>query len=164
MLVSVSGWSGPSLAFRSFSVSSKSGRARSSFAGGRYALGQVVHARERVGVVGAELGRASLTGLLEADRIWRLPSRAATRPDGSAERPPPAGRRPLRLPSCAGRPSTSSLGQQSACQRLGPPARHLADVQVGRRSSLRMSLPFSICASRFWACRDWPSSRPAAAA
>ena len=31
MLASVSGWSGPSLAFLSFSVSSKSGRARSSF-------------------------------------------------------------------------------------------------------------------------------------
>ena len=37
MLMSVSGWSGPSFAFWSFSVSSQSGRARSSFPAARYA-------------------------------------------------------------------------------------------------------------------------------
>ena len=55
MLLSVSGWSGPSFAFRSASVSSKSGSARSILPAAAIADGEVVHARERVGVVGAEL-------------------------------------------------------------------------------------------------------------
>ena len=55
MLVSVSGWSGPSLAFFSVRVSSWSLRA-SACRPRVVDVGQVVHARERVGVVGAELG------------------------------------------------------------------------------------------------------------
>ena len=56
MLASVSGWSGPSLAFmkrqRLFAELEGLGVP----AEGGVAGGQVVHARERVGVVGAELG------------------------------------------------------------------------------------------------------------
>ena len=65
MLTSVSGWSGPSLAFVSLSVSSKSGRARSSFPACLIRPGEVVHAGERVGMVGAELGFHELERLLE---------------------------------------------------------------------------------------------------
>ena len=54
MLPSVSGWSGPSFAFASASVSSWSFSARR-LAGVDVAGGEVVHADERVGVVGAEL-------------------------------------------------------------------------------------------------------------
>ena len=55
MLASVSGWSGPSFAFRSASVSSTELQRPVELAGGGIAVGEVVHARERVGVVGAEL-------------------------------------------------------------------------------------------------------------
>ena len=65
MLVSVSGWSGPSFAFLSASVSSKSGRARSSLPAVLVADGEVVHAGERVGVVGAELRLPQRQRLLE---------------------------------------------------------------------------------------------------
>ena len=65
MLWSVSGWSGPSLAFMSLSVSSRSGRARSSFPAFMIRHGEVVHADERVGMVGAELGLPELERLLE---------------------------------------------------------------------------------------------------
>ena len=70
MLVRVSGWSGPSLAFLSSSVSSNSGRARSSLPGGLVAAGEVVHAGERVGVVGAELGLPSASVSSNSGRAW----------------------------------------------------------------------------------------------
>ena len=57
MLWSVSGWSGPSLAFRSVErllvqLEGVGDAGRASLV----AAGEVVHALERVGVVGAELG------------------------------------------------------------------------------------------------------------
>ena len=55
MLASVSGWSGPSLAFRSVSVSSAE-RQRFRVPAVGVADGEVVHASKRVGMVGAELG------------------------------------------------------------------------------------------------------------
>ena len=54
MLSSVSGWSGPSLAFRSLSASSKCGMASFSRSPVHIGHGEVVHALEGVGVVGAE--------------------------------------------------------------------------------------------------------------
>ena len=64
MLASVSGWSGPSLAFRSASVSSWSFSASACRPRSVVAGGQVVHALERVGVVGAQLGLAQRQRLL----------------------------------------------------------------------------------------------------
>ena len=65
MLIRVSGWSGPSLDFLWASVSSKSGRALSSFPACVVAVSQVAHAGEGVGVVGAELGLPQRQRLLE---------------------------------------------------------------------------------------------------
>ena len=63
MLESVSGWSGPSLALRRASVCFAERQGVGVAAEGVVAVGQVVHARERVGVVGAELG------LLQGQRL-----------------------------------------------------------------------------------------------
>ena len=88
MLPSVSGWSGPSLAFFRASVSSWSLRASACRPRACVAVGQVVHALERVGVVGAEVPAVERPGRLE------LPRRDAPTCPGrrrSADRPPQPG-------------------------------------------------------------------------
>ena len=63
--MSVPGWSGPSLALSSLSVSSYSGIASAEPAGVLVGRAEVVHGGERVGVVGAQLGLLELERLLE---------------------------------------------------------------------------------------------------
>ncbi len=68
MLVSVSGCSGPSLAFLSFSVSSIERQGQVQLPGSLIRHGEVVHADECVGMFGAELGFPELERLLESGR------------------------------------------------------------------------------------------------
>ncbi len=65
MLVSVSGWSGPSFAFCKARVSSRSFSASLSLSGVEVAIGEVGHAQQRLGVVAAELGGERRPGFLE---------------------------------------------------------------------------------------------------
>ena len=65
MLVSVSGWSGPSLAFTELQRLLEERQGQVQLPGSLIRHGEVVHAGERVGMVGAELRFLELQRLLE---------------------------------------------------------------------------------------------------
>ena len=145
MLVRVSVWSGPSFALLRLSVSSIYWQGQVELAGGLVAQGELVHAFQRVGVIGAELSRRVVRALLNKRMAfsawprpsWDIPSVTCIRA------------------TAKGSPMTSPSSWSVAWSRRSPNRARSGLSSLSAASGFkslkidpRISFAFSICASR----------------